>query len=117
MSEFAAADAWPTNAIDGTGGAVVVVVVVVDVVVVDVVADHAQAVAQETGGIAVTADVAKRADVERAVATAVERRKVLRFIPETCPRPSPAASQIRGHGGCGCGQNFSRQDPKTPRLR
>lgn len=43
------------------------------IVVVDVVADHAQAVAQETGGIAVTADVAKRADVERAVATAVER--------------------------------------------
>ncbi|WEK41891.1 MAG: SDR family NAD(P)-dependent oxidoreductase [Candidatus Sphingomonas colombiensis] len=42
-------------------------------VVVDLVAEHAQAVADETGGIAVTADVAQRADVERAVARAVER--------------------------------------------
>ena len=43
------------------------------IVAVDVVAGHARAVAEETGGIAVTADVAKRADVERAVAAAVER--------------------------------------------
>lgn len=41
------------------------------VVVVDVVADHARGVAAETGGIAVEADVARRADVERAVATAI----------------------------------------------
>ena len=42
-------------------------------VVVDLVAEHAQVVADETSGIAVTADVAQRADVERAVAVAVER--------------------------------------------
>ena len=41
-------------------------------VVVDIAADHARAVAAETGGIAVEADVARRADVERAVAVAVE---------------------------------------------
>ena len=43
------------------------------VVVVDVAADHARGVAAETGGIAVEADVARRADVERAVATAIEQ--------------------------------------------
>jgi len=41
------------------------------VVVVDLAADDARAVAGETGGIAVEADVARRADVERAVAAAV----------------------------------------------
>ncbi|MFW2851763.1 SDR family NAD(P)-dependent oxidoreductase [Sphingomonas sp. TX0543] len=43
------------------------------VVVVDLAADAARAVAEETGGIALTADVAKRPELEAAIAAAVER--------------------------------------------